>query len=85
MCETYDDRTGRKAKWEDILQQYQEGWLRLADAALDALREPTQAMMSEVLDATAGDPVSVCDGVMNAKDMFLVAHQAMIRAAREDK
>lgn len=57
----------------------------LVDAALNALLEPTDTMMEEVLDATAGDPVSVCEGVMDTKDMFLVAHQTMIRAAKEGK
>lgn len=58
------------ASWEELLPEIQGFWLDLADAALSAMEEPTEAMVDAGDELLAGG---------DAWDIFC----AMIRKAKE--
>lgn len=45
----------RRTKWEDCSDEYRTGTMRDAHAAIEAMREPTEAMLSEYFEGKGRD------------------------------
>lgn len=59
--------------WDDM-PPYREGYLAIADAALDALKEPTEGMLNRGVDVVGRTP-----------DETREIWQVMVRAAKDGK
>lgn len=74
-----------QTEWDSLTLE-QEGWIfQLADAVLDAMREPTGAQLEAMQNYTKSVTLSGSDACLGGKFTYAACFAAAIDAAKEGK